>query len=66
MKPSHLAQALDVCLRSKQPACIWGAPGIGKSQVVHQVAAATGRELRDVRAVLLDPVDRSMLDFRPT
>jgi hypothetical protein len=57
MKPSHLAQALDVCLRSKQPACIWGAPGIGKSQVVHQVAAATGRELRDVRAVLLDPVD---------
>lgn len=57
MKPSHLAQALEICLRANQPACIWGAPGIGKSDIVAQVAASTGRQLRDVRAVLLDPVD---------
>lgn len=57
MKPSELAIALQVCIEAKQPVCIWGHPGIGKSQIVHQVGAAMKREVRDVRAVLLDPVD---------
>jgi MoxR-like ATPase len=57
MKPSELASALQTCIDAAQPACLWGSPGIGKSQIVHQVASARQVAIRDVRAVLLDPVD---------
>jgi len=57
MKPSDVAKALITCLDAKQPVCLWGSPGIGKSQIVHQTGLLTNREVRDVRAVLLDPVD---------
>ncbi len=57
MKPSEIVAALETLLDISQPAFLWGAPGVGKSQVVAQVAAARGLTLVDVRAVLLDPVD---------
>lgn len=57
MKPSAAARSLEVLLNLRQPVFLWGAPGVGKSQVVAQVAARKGLRLVDVRAVLLDPVD---------
>lgn len=57
VKPSELAAALSVCIDAKQPVCVWGSPGIGKSQVVHQTGQRRGVTVQDVRAVLLDPVD---------
>ena len=36
---------------------IWGPPGIGKSQSIHQAAADAGYEMHDIRALQLDPVD---------
>jgi hypothetical protein len=57
MKPSEVASALMTCISVKQPVCAWGSPGIGKSQIIHQVGAALGLFVQDVRAVLLDPVD---------
>lgn len=57
MKPSNIASALSLCIRARRPAFIWGPPGVGKSAVVAQVAKSQNLELRDVRAVLLDPVD---------
>lgn len=57
MKPSVVRAALEALLKAKQPTFIWGAPGVGKSQVVAQIARAHGLELVDIRAVLLDPVD---------
>lgn len=63
MKPSEITQALDICLQAFQPVIIWGYPGIGKTQIVHQSAARAGMELRDPNAVTLDPVDlRGMPD----
>lgn len=43
--------------------CLWGSPGIGKSQIVAQVAKQLGAKLIDVRAVLLDPVDLRGLPY---
>jgi hypothetical protein len=43
--------------------CIWGSPGIGKSQIVAQVAKSLGFQLEDVRAVTLDPVDLRGLPY---
>lgn len=57
VKPSQARNALLACLAAQQPVCLWGAPGIGKSQIVKQTAAAEGYLLKDDRAVLKDPVD---------
>jgi hypothetical protein len=57
MKPVQLAEAIEVLINARQPTFVWGGPGIGKSDIVKQVARKMHRELRDVRAVLLDPVD---------
>lgn len=63
MRASEVARALRWAIAAKRPAFLWGPPGVGKSAVVQQVAAADGRELRDVRAALLDPVDMRGLPF---
>jgi hypothetical protein len=57
MKPSRIGNALKILIRIQQPVFVWGPPGVGKSQVVAQVAARQGLALTDIRAVLLDPVD---------
>lgn len=63
MKPSLIAQSLKLTYQIKQPAFIWGAPGIGKSQIVNQSAMSLGLPVTDIRAVLLDPVDLRGLPF---
>lgn len=57
MKPSQVKLSLLAAIKARRPVFLWGPPGVGKSQVVAQVAAAGGLDLIDVRAVLLDPVD---------
>jgi hypothetical protein len=57
MIPSEISSSLQLLTRIQKPAFLWGAPGVGKSQVVGQVAAALGVRLIDIRAILLDPVD---------
>jgi hypothetical protein len=57
MKSSDCAAALRVLIESNRPGYLWGAPGTGKSAIVKALASETCRELRDIRAVLLDPVD---------
>ena len=57
MQASKVASALNILINNRQPIFLWGAPGVGKSQVIHETAAAMGREIVDIRAILLDPVD---------
>lgn len=57
MTPNQIKASLRTLVPLQQPVFLWGAPGVGKSQVVAQVAEELGRELTDIRAVLLDPVD---------
>jgi len=63
MKSSAISNALRVLVSARQPAFLWGGPGIGKSAVIRQLAAALSTPLRDVRALLLDPVDLRGLPF---
>lgn len=63
MKASGVALSLHLLVDARQPVFIWGPPGVGKSDVVHQVADAKNRVLRDIRALLLDPVDLRGLPF---
>ncbi len=57
MYPIEIISSLHTLISIKQPVFLWGAPGIGKSQIVSQVAKERNLELIDIRAVLLDPVD---------
>jgi MoxR-like ATPase len=57
MKPSKLYEALHALIGERVPLHIWGPCGVGKSQIVGQVAADLGFSFLDVRAVQLDPVD---------
>jgi MoxR-like ATPase len=57
MKPSKLYEALHALIGERVPLHIWGACGVGKSQIVSQVADDLDYEFLDVRAVQLDPVD---------
>jgi len=63
MKASAVAAALNLLVSARQPVFIWGGPGIGKSDVVRQLARAMGVPLKDIRALLLDPVDLRGLPF---
>ena len=64
MKPSLVSRALrTLAIAGGQPLFIWGPPGCGKSSVVNQLAADLGIALRDIRALLLDPVDLRGLPF---
>jgi len=57
MKPSELFEALYALITERVPLHIWGACGVGKSQIVAQVASDLGWQFLDIRAVQLDPVD---------
>ena len=63
MKASSISAALKTLVAARQPAFIWGAPGIGKCSVVGQLASSLDLALRDVRALLLDPVDLRGLPY---
>ncbi len=49
MKPSQLIQAIDCSIDQRLPLFIWGAAGIGKSQIVQQVATERKMNLCDIR-----------------
>lgn len=57
MNAAQIKVALKTLSDAKLATFIWGAPGVGKSQVVAQVAKELDFQFTDVRAILLDPVD---------
>jgi hypothetical protein len=57
MRPSNVKAALLHLTTIQQPVFVWGPPGVGKSDIVAQVAQERKVELRDVRLNLLDSVD---------
>lgn len=56
-KPSELMRMLYRFVDLKQPAFIWGGPGIGKSEIVRSIANKRKIGFIDYRALLRDPVD---------
>ncbi len=57
MRPSQIATALNYLIDANQPVMLHGSPGVGKSDVVRQIAKQRGIELIDLRLSQLDPVD---------
>jgi MoxR-like ATPase len=53
MKPSELFEALHALITERVPLHIWGACGVGKSQIVAQVASDLNWQFLDISAVQL-------------
>ncbi len=57
MNLAKAAKAIEAYTLDDIPWFLWGAPGVGKSDVAAQTFAKLNLPMIDVRAVLLDPVD---------
>ena len=49
VSPNEAKSALTHCIKLQRPIMMWGAPGIGKSDIVKQIAGSEGREVIDIR-----------------
>lgn len=53
----ELMLVLEMNVEIQQPCMTWGPPGIGKSEIYDQLSKKLGIQIKDVRAMLLNPVD---------
>ena len=69
MRPAQLMTVLDreflsVAEGHHTPVMIWGPPGVGKSQMVSQIAARHGVPVIDIRLSQMEPTDLRGIPFR--
>jgi len=57
VSPNEAKAAVRKALKIQRPLFLWGAPGIGKSDIVKQIGEEQGREVIDVRLSLWEPTD---------
>lgn len=58
-----LKETLEALIRQQLPAFVWGAPGIGKSSIVREIADDLAIGFIDLRLTLLDPTDLKGIPF---
>src|SRR5574341_1879029 len=69
MRPSHIFQILErefagAAAGAHTPVMLWGPPGVGKSQIIAQIAREHGVALIDVRLSQMEPTDLRGIPFR--
>ena len=57
MNAEQIKMTIKAAIQANRPVYVSGPPGVGKSQIVRQVAEQTERKLFDIRAALRQPVD---------
>lgn len=55
--PSNATELIQHCVDADQPIMIWGPPGIGKSDIIQQIANAENRPVIDMRLLIMEPTD---------
>lgn len=63
VSPSDAKKAIRKCIKVNRPVFLWGAPGIGKSDLAHQIGEEQSRNVIDVRLSLWDPTDIKGMPF---
>lgn len=57
VSPNGAKAALRKAFKSKRPVFLWGAPGLGKSDIVHQLGEEFEAPVIDIRLSLWEPTD---------
>lgn len=57
LKPSQVSAALRHMSDKQISVFLWGPPGIGKSQIIQQLAESLGMDFIDIRLSQMDPTD---------
>lgn len=63
MKASSLVSTISSLINQKVPTFLWGAPGIGKSSIIKQIAQLQEIGFIDLRLALMDPTDLKGIPF---
>ena len=63
MRSSQAKITVESLIESQIPTFLWGAPGIGKSSIIKQIAKEKNLECIDLRLSLLDPTDLKGIPF---
>lgn len=63
MQPKDTIETMRSLIDSKIPTFLWGAPGIGKSSIIKQLAREKEVECIDLRLSLMDPTDLKGIPF---
>ncbi|MEA3228833.1 MAG: MoxR family ATPase [Campylobacterota bacterium] len=63
MKASELTKTISALVQEKVPTFLWGAPGIGKSSIIKQIALEKEIGFIDLRLALMDPTDLKGIPF---
>ena len=57
LSPRRAIKSIKKAMSVKRPVMLWGPPGIGKSDMVHQIGADQNRDVIDIRLPLWEPTD---------
>ena len=57
VSPNEAKASLEHCIALKRPIMMWGPPGIGKSDIIHQIGEKQNRHVIDIRLSLWEPTD---------
>jgi len=63
VRATDLISAIDSLVEQRVPTFLWGAPGIGKSSIVKQIAKSKEIGFIDLRLALMDPTDLKGIPF---
>lgn len=63
MKASDIKNSIEAMIEQRIPTFLWGAPGIGKSSIIKQIAEQKELGFIDLRLSLMDPTDLKGIPF---
>ncbi len=63
MKASEITKSISTLVEQKIPTFLWGAPGIGKSSIIKEIAKSKEVAFIDLRLALMDPTDLKGIPF---
>ena len=62
-RPADAIEEIKHCFNKKRPVMLWGAPGIGKSDMIQLIGDDTDRPVIDLRLLLMEPTDLRGIPF---
>lgn len=63
VSPNTAVKLIERCMAADRPVMLWGGPGIGKSDIIAQIARMQNRPVIDMRLLIMEPTDIKGIPF---